>query len=147
MIPYFDGVRFGIEDYESRGEGVFAFQRTFIDLVGSYAYYWSSKGSLSPLHEWMLDQVVSMVPPASDFERFGWGTGLRVPDLIAGGIYYEVESGLKKTYSDLVARLHAWDGHFTYVIVPNPGVKRRYLADLPRFRGRLLTLLEFSHEF
>jgi hypothetical protein len=150
-IGYFSGVRVGLGDPEEFW-GItsvgYRLKSVYLDVFDDYAFFWSS-GSNMPLHNYMVDFILSRVGLCGLPWTARKGARLddrRVPDVIINGYFFEVETGLKHSLKALNTRLKKYR-NFCYVVVPNSLVKARYRRVLTTFHGRLLTMKEFDSTF
>lgn len=150
-MEYFPGVRLNLGDPFKLRNFRFAnmvSHSIYIDLLDSWAFFFSSTGSLV-FHDFMTDLVLSFLNSCGSVVAQNNSANFRggsQPDLIVNGFFLEIETSLKKSFKPLISRLKRYKS-FTYVIVPNSDIKSKYLNHLPVFHGRVYTLLEFSRCF
>lgn len=149
-VPYFDGVQlFDIRKFDLPGYyGLFdvphaaKLKWVYMDLFDKYAFFWSN-GMYMPFHDWLRDLVIDSLGRGNCIYKY---SGVRLttptPDIIFHDSYIEIETGLKKSYSDLKRRLYR-SKPFVYVLVPNKDIKKRYFVHLKQFHGRIYTFKEF----
>lgn len=154
MIEVFNGVRSSVDcpdDFigSSSGDGR-VFKSVYCDSIDRYVSFWSSKEAM-PFHIYMVDFILSVLPPSSSLwvadrlDTIDGSSSRSVPDLIWNNIFFEAETGLKRSVKPLIRRFKKYRKFF-YVVVPNSDVKRRYSKVLPVFHGRLLTMKELERE-
>ena len=154
MIEVFDGVRSSRDCPDefigsSSGDGR-VFRSVFCDHIGQYVSFWSSRNYF-PFHNYMVEFILSVLPPSSSvwvaerLDTLEGSTSRAVPDLVYLDVFFEAETGLKRSLKPLIRRLKKYRKFF-YIVVPNNDVKRRYSKALPVFHGRLLTMKEFERE-
>lgn len=114
----------------------------YVDYFDAYALFWSNSSHM-PFHDWLVD-IVAHHLKYDCITSFPWyQQTTKLPDIVYKNRFIEIETGLKHNTDDLRKRLYR-SHNFTYVVVPNITVKRRYKLKLPAvFFGRLLTLKEF----
>ena len=147
MADFFYGVRFSSDKERSVSIDVegkrYKLRSVYCDYVFLYVNCWVGQGQLSPLHEWMVDQVIDFLPPLVPFIRYSRSDNIAVPDLLCGNISYEIETGFKHEIDPLIRRVASAPG-FVYVVVPNIEVKKKYVKLLYQFHGRIFTLRNLS---
>ena len=147
MIEYFHGVKTGLGSPRSI-KGLpyldYKLRSVYVDFLNDYAFFWSSgRGSVFPFHDFMSELILYRL--GSDNCKYIRGKNTEAyVDIIyyPSNSYIEVETGFKKSLDRLLYRLRKYSNWF-YIVVPNQNVKRRYLADVPRFHGRIYSLKEF----
>lgn len=148
-VPYFEGVelytirKFDLPKYYGQKKPFNAskLKMVYMDLYDQYALFWSN-GYYLPFHDWLVSLVSQKLNfnCISKFSRSQLHSPM--PDLIFKDRYIEVETGLKHSYASLKFRLYHTQ-YFTYVLVPNMDIKRRYVSHLKQFHGRVYSFKQF----
>ena len=144
LVGYFRGVRLGLGDPEDiegeRGYDGSKIRAVFLDVFNDYAFFYAKKRDMV-FHNYLMELIISWFGVVPNLKIYSSGDNLPVPDFRINRVLFEVESGLKNDLKPLIRRLQKYPNFF-FVVVPNVSVKARYRAELPVFRGRLLTLKE-----
>ncbi len=129
--------------------------RVYVDLLNRYVSF-EGDYRMTTFHVFMMWTCSKILEQSKPFRRLGGKVELvaikdftqdnRLPDIYTPFFDVECETGLKYHYDDLIRRILGTQ-KTVIVVLPNPRVKERYLANISvrKTHLKICTLGEFSN--